>query len=198
MVIGVCNAAEPVDHEGLFAALGSIHAVLDQQGLASLYKQPIAPPAMVPAGRSSGIGPGRGRSVLCRSHGRPAGANPQPGHAGRTARGHRRRNGWRGARASSNDPAAMADGEQAVMDKIRRRVGEGAEVVCIIRDRNNPQAKSEVITLDRASPAFVNQLSSAGQPQNIPQRLPWKCPSGRRRSSNGTPRPVGGIREPLP
>ena len=49
MVIGVCNAEEPVDHEGLFAALGSIHAALDQQGLASLYKQPVAPPAMVPA-----------------------------------------------------------------------------------------------------------------------------------------------------
>ena len=48
MVIGVCNAKEPEDHEGLFAALGSIHAALDQQGLSSLYKQAVAPPAMVP------------------------------------------------------------------------------------------------------------------------------------------------------
>ena len=48
MVIGVCNAAEPEDHEGLFAALGSIHAALDQQGLTSLYKQAVAPPALVP------------------------------------------------------------------------------------------------------------------------------------------------------
>jgi len=49
MVVGVCNAAEPVDQEGLFAALGSIHATLDQQGLASLYQQAVAPPAMVPS-----------------------------------------------------------------------------------------------------------------------------------------------------
>ncbi|MEI8372344.1 MAG: thioredoxin domain-containing protein [Planctomycetota bacterium] len=53
MVIGVCNAAEPVDQEGLFAALGSIHAALDQQGLASLYKQAVAPPAMVPSVEST-------------------------------------------------------------------------------------------------------------------------------------------------
>ncbi len=53
MVIGVCNAAEPVDQEGLFAALGSIHAALDQQGLASLYKQGVAPPAMVPSVEST-------------------------------------------------------------------------------------------------------------------------------------------------
>ena len=48
-VIGVCNAAEPVDSEGLFAALGTIHAALDQQRLTSLYQQPIAPPILVRA-----------------------------------------------------------------------------------------------------------------------------------------------------
>ena len=70
----------------------------------------------------------------------------------------------------------MANGEQAVMDEIRRRAGEGSEVVCIIRDRNNPQAKSEVITLDRASPAFVNQLSRAGQPRNAPHETSLEVP----------------------
>ena len=48
MVIGVCNAAEPENQEGLFAALASIYAVLDQQSLASLHTQPMAPPALVP------------------------------------------------------------------------------------------------------------------------------------------------------
>ena len=62
------------------------------------------------------------------------------------------------------------------MDQIRRRAGEGSEVVCIIRDRNNPQAKSEVITLDHASPAFVNQLSSAGQSRNIPHETSLEVP----------------------
>ena len=63
----------------------------------------------------------------------------------------------------------MAGGEQAVMDEIRRRVGEGSEVVCIIRDRDHPQAKSEIITLDGASPAFVHQLARAARPHGAPQ-----------------------------
>ena len=66
---------------------------------------------------------------------------------------------------------ATTDGERAVIDKLHRRAIEGSEVVCIIRDRNNPQAKEEVITLDRALPAFVNQLAHAGQSQNIPTSL---------------------------
>ena len=176
MVIGVCNAAEPVDHEGLFAALGSIHAALDQQGLASLYKQAVAPPALVPPVDST-------RSALVAVDPFSAGRTAAPRvripsqdtpAAPPAASPPQRRDA--APRASTNDPAAMANGEQAVMEKIRRRVAEGSEVVCIIRDRNNPQAKSEVITLDRASPAFVNQLSSAGQPQNIPHETSMEVP----------------------
>jgi thiol-disulfide isomerase/thioredoxin len=61
MVIGVCNAAVPDDREGLFAAVGSICAALDQKNLASLYKQAIAPPSMVPPGD---IAKGRWRACL--------------------------------------------------------------------------------------------------------------------------------------
>lgn len=37
-VIGVCNAADPADNEGLFAALPSIYKLLDSSGLAELYR----------------------------------------------------------------------------------------------------------------------------------------------------------------
>ena len=47
LVIGVCNAAEPVDREGLYAALGSIHAALDGQRLAFIYQRPAGPPTLV-------------------------------------------------------------------------------------------------------------------------------------------------------
>jgi len=65
----------------------------------------------------------------------------------------------------------LAPGEQAALEDIRRHVREGAEVVCIVRDRNDPHSPSQVFTLDRASPAFVNQLAHAGQSQNIPTSL---------------------------
>jgi hypothetical protein len=176
MVIGVCNAAEPVDHEGLFATPESIHVVLDQQGLSSLYKQAVAPPAMVPPIDSTqsalvAVDPfSAGRTAAPRrripSEDTPAG--PTAHFATATAD--------KALPTSTHDSGAMANGEQAVMDKIRRRAGEGSEVVCIIRDRNNPQAKSEVITLDRASPAFVNELTLAGRSQNVPQETSLEVP----------------------
>jgi hypothetical protein len=91
MVIGVCNAKEPEDHEGLFAALGSIHAVLDQKQLGSLYRQPIAAPAMVPAvaGSSSTlVAAGRAAEPRVRIPNSEAPAGPAAALAG-PAGGHR-------------------------------------------------------------------------------------------------------------
>lgn len=39
-VIGVCNAADPTDNEGLYAALGAVHALLDQHGFSQVYQRP--------------------------------------------------------------------------------------------------------------------------------------------------------------
>ncbi|MGO9108597.1 MAG: trypsin-like peptidase domain-containing protein [Thermoguttaceae bacterium] len=179
MVIGVCNAAEPVDCEGLFAALGSIHAALDQQGISSLYKQPVAPPAMVPPVDSPqsalvAVDPfsaGQMATPRVRIPRQDPPAGPPAAIAGTT--------GDAAPRASATESDTMANGEQAVMEKIRRRVGAGAEVVCIIRDHNNPQSTNEVITLDRASPAFVNQLTRAGQPQIAPHETSLEVPKRR-------------------
>ena len=124
MVIGVCNAKEPEGHEGLFAALGSIHAALDQQELASLYKQAVAPPALVPSRRQPRIRP-LPRSIRSLPAARPPRRRRSPA---RTRRPHRPRpaaNGWRGPAAATTAPGTTADGEQAMMEEIRRRVHEG-------------------------------------------------------------------------
>ena len=71
----------------------------------------------------------------------------------------------------------MADGEQAVMDKIRRRAGEGPEVVCIIRDRNNPQAQERSHHVGRrVSRPSSTSFTRAGQPQNIPTPTSLEVP----------------------
>ncbi len=43
LVIGVCNAADPTDNEGLFAALGSIRAELDELNLSQLIAGDAGP-----------------------------------------------------------------------------------------------------------------------------------------------------------
>ncbi|HEX4128434.1 MAG TPA: trypsin-like peptidase domain-containing protein [Pirellulales bacterium] len=48
-VIGVCNAADPADNEGLFAALPTIYAVLEDIGLTKVLASQSAPPPAMPA-----------------------------------------------------------------------------------------------------------------------------------------------------
>jgi hypothetical protein len=41
-----------------------------------------------------------------------------------------------------------------------RQLGEGAEVICIIRSTADPRTQSEIIVLDRASPKLLEQLAA--------------------------------------
>ncbi|MCH2595071.1 MAG: hypothetical protein MKZ95_04585, partial [Pirellulales bacterium] len=52
---------------------------------------------------------------------------------------------------------SLSPGEQAALEEIQRR-GVNSEVICIIRP-HSLDGKSEVITLNNASPDFVRQLS---------------------------------------
>ncbi len=117
LVIGVCNAADPSDDEGLFAAVTSIHAELDRTNLAFIYRQPNK--SISPAAFASGAPPEMASRM-------PSGVPNTPS-------------------ASSTLP---------VND---RAVGQA---ICIIRPSEDPKGKSEVIVLDRVSPAFWQQLET--------------------------------------
>jgi hypothetical protein len=64
VLIGVCNAADPQDHEGLYAAAGSIHAELDRAGLGFVYRRNGAKVAQAPPpGAHDGRGADRGQTA---------------------------------------------------------------------------------------------------------------------------------------
>jgi hypothetical protein len=72
-----------------------------------------------------------------------------------------------GANRDSADRAGPLRGEeQAALEEIRRRASEGAEVICIIRSRSDPQAQSEIFVLDKVSPAFLEQLAAEARTAN--------------------------------
>lgn len=168
LVIGVCNAAVPTDNEGMYAALDSIHAELDQANLAFVYREsspvaesggtrpapaaqelPVEPNAAVaavagPPSMPKKMPPPSDLVQLTDAPGQPAGAGAVPPHE---------------ANALTNGQALSPD-EQAALEEIHRRKAEGAEVILIIRSRSEPQRKSEVIMLDRVSPAFLKQLTA--------------------------------------
>jgi hypothetical protein len=57
---------------------------------------------------------------------------------------------------AATPPARLNNVEQAAMEEIMTRAVD-AEVICIIRPRE-PGGKSEVISLDRVSPEFIQAL----------------------------------------
>lgn len=163
-VIGVCYAADPSYNEALFAATGSIYAELDRKGLSALYR--------APGGTADGMPETAAASALARNT-MPPMPRAMPGTL-ESGKGDRhilpeRPEGC----LAQNVPVtfsgtALPTHEQAALDEIRRHVKEGAEVVCIIRSRENPAAKSEVIMLDHTSPEFIRQLSLDARPQDKP------------------------------
>lgn len=153
-VIGVCNAADPQDNQGLFAALGAIHAELDEMQLSDIYQgdsvAAATPGAPAPLG-----GPATAPAMADEM---PA-ANPPAGSVAPLAVATIEPGG--GA-ASGGDGSALSPQEQAALAEIQARAGE-AEVVCIIRPLADPNAKSEIIVLNQASPEFVRQLAEASR-----------------------------------
>jgi thiol-disulfide isomerase/thioredoxin len=94
LLIGVCNAADPRDDEGLYAGLASIHWQLDQIGQTEIYQrqatpqqpaaeardagvalasaeQPVAPPQFLPAAAAQPIGSDTELVVIIRSKANP-------------------------------------------------------------------------------------------------------------------------------
>ncbi len=75
------------------------------------------------------------------------------------------------SRAPSGAATATASGTQfsteeiATLAELRDKV-HNAEVICIVRPLGNPQAKSEIIVLDKASQAFLDQLAAAQNAQS--------------------------------
>jgi hypothetical protein len=165
-LIGVCNAADPEDNEGLFAALPSIHDQLEESGLAFVFRNvypsngldavaaaggPHVPamPAEMPA--VSFDRRDRADAVPTASTGMPVDEQAMP--AARPA-----------ATATAGSPppvnATLSSGEAALLEHVRQHEGK-AEVICIVRPHGSADASSEVFVLKGARTDFVDHLSQA-------------------------------------
>jgi S1-C subfamily serine protease len=153
LVIGVCNAADPADDEGLYAAVASIHALLDKEGLASIYRQQSATQL---AQAEAGVSP-LAPLVNIKAPQMP-GSMPQPAPADLPLTSG-------AGQVAAASQTRLTPNEQAALDALRSQ-HPGAEVICVIRPLADPRAKSQVIVLDNASPAFMEQLATEQQRQD--------------------------------
>lgn len=170
-LIGVCNAADPADNEGLFAALPTIHEQLDEAGLAFVYRSvypsggagdvaavasgpllPSMPTEMPPVSfdrRDRADALPTAATALNKDQAPIQNAADQPGHQPPP-------------RGMLPDGGAqkLSPGEQALIDHVWRHDGD-AEVICIVRPRGGQPAPSDVFVLQGTGRDFVEQLSKS-------------------------------------
>ncbi len=160
-LIGVCNAADPADNEGLFAALPTIHEQLDEAGLAFVYRSvyPSGGAGDVAAVSSGPALPSMPAEMPPVSFDRRDRADALP----TAATGHSNGPNMTGptmAGPSAAIPQKLSPGEQALIDHVWRHDGE-AEVICIVRPRGATQTPSDVFVLQGSGREFVEQLSKS-------------------------------------
>jgi thiol-disulfide isomerase/thioredoxin len=155
-LIGVCNAADPADNEGLFAALPTIHEQLDEAGLAFVYRSvyPSGGAGDVAAVSSGPALPSMPAEMPPVSFDRRDRADALPTAATALS------NVPNMAGTNGSAPQKLSPGEQALIDHVWRHDGD-AEVICIVRPRGAAQASSDVFVLQGTGRDFVEQLSKA-------------------------------------
>lgn len=155
LLLGVCNAADPADNEGLYAAIDPIHKELERKGLKEMCLEPADPAS------------GNVLSAVAVEPPSMPASMPPPGadrsHSGLLAT------------SQPDMPPGMTAKELATLAEIGKR-SEGAEVICIVRSLSDPRAKSEIIVLDRASAEFVKQLAGEQRVQQARHLTSAKLP----------------------
>jgi thiol-disulfide isomerase/thioredoxin len=145
MIIGVCNAADPTVHKGLYAALGAIHAELDRDQLAFVYQgqSPDTTVAVPPPAVASNEPPNMPATMS------PIMPPAMPQETPRPVELVPTQTVQQPAAAADTSTAPLSKEEQALMDELHKKLHDGAEVIVIVRPRNDPQAKNEILMLDR-------------------------------------------------
>ncbi|HEX3997187.1 MAG TPA: trypsin-like peptidase domain-containing protein [Pirellulales bacterium] len=200
-VIGVCNAADPDDNEGLYAALASIYKELDRAKLSFVYR--ATPPSTapesalaaaqftaqsassppLPSAEAKAPGSEPAVSLADAEHDLPAMPAKMPANASLGAA-----NASLGSAAAATAAAVIRRGsagltsdEAATLAEIRQKA-KGAEVICIVRPLSDPHARSEIIVLDKASPEFLQKLADErrSQVEALRQLTSLQVPAGNR------------------
>jgi thiol-disulfide isomerase/thioredoxin len=167
-LIGVCNAADPADNEGLFAALPSIHDQLEESGLSFVFRS-VYPSggldAVAAAGPHLPSMPAEMPPVSFDRRDRAdavptASTGPMAEPAAMAAAPMRDSPAPTPRASSPTDAPPLSAGEAALIDHVRQHGGK-AEVICIVRPHGAAEASSEVFVLKHARPDFVDHLSRA-------------------------------------
>lgn len=179
-LIGICFAADEELDEGLYAGIASVYAELDRVGMSELYRaSPIANPAakpdvnmQTPIGMASADMASKGRSSLASNPFAESPSRLEPVMTQNQLAGSNatvRQAAWPDPviRGQSISESQLSPVERATLDEVVRR-GAKSEVVLLIRP-TDATGRTEVLTLDSASPEFVATLRRMGNAGSLPR-----------------------------
>jgi thiol-disulfide isomerase/thioredoxin len=148
-LIGVCNAADPADDEGLFAGLEAVHWQLDQIGQQAIYQRAsqalVATPVSAPPTTPTQL-----------QDERPLPSLPErmPTHLAENR-------GPAPIAVANSAPARSVSAVQSISAAAEAAADSGDyEVICIVRPKNgNGASAGQVFVVDNASSQLVQQLA---------------------------------------
>jgi thiol-disulfide isomerase/thioredoxin len=176
-LIGICNLADPQDDEGIYAALPVIHAHV-AANLPKGILQRDAPLIAATGATANSASPSRSMpaSSLPPSMPRQMPSSPQPLDEGRV-------------RQSNPGMASVPD----ALATMLQSVDGNTEVICIIRSKDDPNSKGQLIVIDRPTRELLDFLAEeqrtggarttvleAGQPAASIAELPDRSNSSSR------------------
>lgn len=186
LLIGVCNAADPKDGEGLFAALPAIHELLSQKKLAFVYSDTPPAPLQVSgaqlAGQPSPGNPPSSSGTLATLAGDPPRDRLSPTSPGSPETIPRlAAPSWQLPSQTGSDQnppcpesAELSPAEEALLATLARRIHEGAELLWVVRPRQASPAQGEIVSFDQLSPAFLARLAELSR--TLPRRTALTTP----------------------
>ncbi len=141
-LIGVCNAADAKDNEGLYAALASVHWQLDQIGQSAIYRGQVKPATPLIATESP---PTIQRAAAEQPLVAPSRSMPP---------------------TMPNQMPAVLGQRATTADYIAPipAAADDTEVIVIVRSRSNPARQSEIFVMDRPPAEIIRQLQAQARP----------------------------------
>jgi S1-C subfamily serine protease len=166
-LIGICNAADPKDDEGLYAGLASIHWQLDQIGQSEIYQRSaLASVAATPAGL-----PAAGPNAALAAQAVP------PSSAGAST--YQAQTALQSSAGASPSQVGLVQGSPSsqivfptAMNSPAPRAaemapvvaaGDDTEIVFIVRSKRDPSQRSDVYVVDQAAPDLVARITHAAR-----------------------------------
>lgn len=164
-VVGVCYAADPEANEGLFASLPALREELDRMGLSFVYRTPHGQtpdkhaeqaladnrptrenrwPDFDEISRANSDG-SEDRRLITRTKDSIVDRQVQPTSMN--------------AALDERKPQQLSPDEAATLQALREE-GRGGQVICIVRPQGAKEGENQIIVLDHASPALLQQFGA--------------------------------------